>query len=116
MFISVVIPVHNEVESLKELDYRLHNALKEEKIINDYQLIYVDDGSNDGSNKLLNQLVDNSKSFFNYFKSQFRKIYASSSGISKSRRRILSDDRFRFTRFPEDIPLLLENMLSLIVM
>ena len=54
MFISVVIPVHNEVESLKELDYRLHNALKEEKIINDYQLIYVDDGSNDGSNKLLN--------------------------------------------------------------
>ena len=49
MFISVVIPVHNEYDSIKELDNRLHYSLK---VIKKYLNInlYVDDGSTDSSN------------------------------------------------------------------
>jgi len=49
--ISVVLPVHNEVEVLPQVLDRLHRAARQWQ--DDYELIFVDDGSTDGSLELL---------------------------------------------------------------
>jgi glycosyltransferase involved in cell wall biosynthesis len=47
MNVSVVVPLYNEVESLPELCGWIDRVLSENKLI--YEVILVDDGSNDGS-------------------------------------------------------------------
>mgnify|MGYP000341930926 FL=1 len=51
--ITVIIPVYNEVESLKELHKELTAVLSEN---DNYELLFVDDGSSDGSINILNEL------------------------------------------------------------
>ena len=55
MDLSIVIPVYNEVDSLQLLHQALHAALKEQK--RSWEVIYVDDGSRDGSMKLLEEMA-----------------------------------------------------------
>ena len=49
--ISIVIPIYNESENIADLDSRLNNVLKTLNL--SYEIIYVDDGSSDGSIDLL---------------------------------------------------------------
>ena len=51
--ITVIIPVYNEVESLKELHKELTAVLSGN---DNYELLFVDDGSSDGSINTLNEL------------------------------------------------------------
>ncbi|MDJ0596102.1 MAG: glycosyltransferase family 2 protein [Pleurocapsa sp. MO_226.B13] len=51
--ISVVVPIHNEVESLLQLIDAIATTLKANQL--NYEIICVDDGSQDGSTKLLKQ-------------------------------------------------------------
>jgi glycosyltransferase involved in cell wall biosynthesis len=53
--LSVVIPIYNEVESLVELVDRTARVLEENRYI--FEIICVDDGSNDGSTELLKTLA-----------------------------------------------------------
>jgi dolichol-phosphate mannosyltransferase len=55
-FISIVIPVHNEVPNLKSLCERLIACSDKWKA--NYEIVFVDDGSSDGSTRLLRELVD----------------------------------------------------------
>ena len=52
--LSVVIPIFNEAETLSNLHQRLSKTLKE--MGRSYEVIYVDDGSTDGSEALLKKL------------------------------------------------------------
>lgn len=52
--LSLVIPVYNEVESLPALMQEIRAALDDEGL--DYEVIFVDDGSSDGSFELLRSL------------------------------------------------------------
>lgn len=52
--LSLVIPVYNEVESLRPLTAEIHAALDDLGI--NYEIIFIDDGSSDGSFALLQQL------------------------------------------------------------
>lgn len=54
--LSVVIPVFNEEENLSVLYSRLTCVLKETEP--DYEIIFVDDGSRDGSSAFLHQLAE----------------------------------------------------------
>jgi dolichol-phosphate mannosyltransferase len=56
MEISVVVPVHNEEGNLPVLHERLVNAVT--SITNDYEIIFVNDGSADASLLILKSLVD----------------------------------------------------------
>ena len=47
MDVSIVVPLYNEVESLPELSAWINRVMAEHKL--SYELILVDDGSNDGS-------------------------------------------------------------------
>lgn len=51
--VSVVVPIHNEVESLPHLIGAIAQALSDAQL--NYELICVDDGSTDGSTELLKQ-------------------------------------------------------------
>ncbi|MGK7874366.1 MAG: glycosyltransferase family 2 protein [Xenococcaceae cyanobacterium] len=53
--LSVVVPIFNEAESLSQLIETIANTLDESQL--SYEIICVDDGSKDGSTKLLSQLA-----------------------------------------------------------
>ena len=57
--ISVVVPVYNEEESIRECNNRLVNVL--DNIQSDYEIIYVNDGSKDASLTILKELAENNK-------------------------------------------------------
>ncbi|GIV96213.1 MAG: glycosyl transferase [Herpetosiphonaceae bacterium] len=54
--LSVVIPVYNEEESLPELYNRLTAVLANTQL--SYEIIFVDDGSSDSTNRILRSLVE----------------------------------------------------------
>ena len=53
--ISVVVPLYNEAESLPVLTEWINRVMIENKFT--YEVIMVDDGSNDGSWKVIEQSV-----------------------------------------------------------
>jgi len=54
MTISIVIPLYNEEENVRELHLRLKPVL--ESLDADYEIIFIDDGSSDGTLPLLQEL------------------------------------------------------------
>lgn len=55
--ISIIIPVYNEEEMILPLYNRLKETLDEHDIV--YELVFVNDGSDDQTNKLIEQLIEN---------------------------------------------------------
>ncbi|MDB4196193.1 glycosyltransferase family 2 protein [Flavobacteriaceae bacterium] len=74
MDISIVIPLLNECESLQELSLKIDSVMKENSF--SYEVIYVDDGSNDNSWEIISSICKKNSSFKaikfskNYGKSQ----------------------------------------------
>jgi len=55
---SVVIPIYNEKENISQLDKEIKEVMK--KVSNNYEIIYINDGSTDNSSNILKKL-DNIK-------------------------------------------------------
>ncbi|MFQ6678159.1 MAG: glycosyltransferase family 2 protein [Fidelibacterota bacterium] len=53
-YLSIIIPIYNEVDSLKELYDELKTVLLPNQ---NYEIIFVDDGSSDGSIDILNNFI-----------------------------------------------------------
>ena len=51
--ISVLVPILNEEESIRELNERLHKSL--DSLAKTYEIIYINDGSTDGTQQLLEE-------------------------------------------------------------
>ena len=76
MDLSIVIPFYNEQESIEELIGWIERVLAEQKL--EYEIIMVDDGSNDGSWKIVEQLAGQRK----YLKAiRFRRNYGKSAAL-----------------------------------
>ena len=58
MDLSVVIPLYNESESIEELNTWVTNTLNNRSI--SFEIIYVNDGSSDGSWDIIKRLADDS--------------------------------------------------------
>ena len=52
--LSVIVPVYNELHNLKEYLFKLHSLLKKE--IDQFEIIIVDSGSNDGTGEFLKEV------------------------------------------------------------
>ena len=53
---SFVIPVYNEEETIEKVINEIENECKKIENINDYEIIIVDDNSNDKSHEILKNL------------------------------------------------------------
>ncbi len=74
---SIILPLYNESESIEELHRRLHNVLQSMDL--SYEIIFIDDGSTDGSNAVVLSLYeqDNRVKFI-----RFRRNYGKSAALA----------------------------------
>jgi glycosyltransferase involved in cell wall biosynthesis len=77
MNISIIIPLYNEVESLKELTSWIHKVVSSIELT--YEIILVDDGSTDGSWK---QILELSKQNPSIKGIKFRRNYGKSAALN----------------------------------
>jgi glycosyltransferase involved in cell wall biosynthesis len=107
--LSILIPVYNEVDNIFPLFERLNKALK--KIERPYEVIFVDDGSTDGT---LDALIDlNRKSpkvKIISFTRNFGQTAALSAGIDSCKGDIIIPMDGDLQNDPEDILLLLQKI------
>ncbi len=75
--LSIVIPLYNEVESLNELYQQINEVVKANKY--NYEIIFVDDGSDDGSLDVLKKLRQKDK---NVKIISFRRNYGKSAALA----------------------------------
>ncbi len=107
--ISIVIPVYNEEESLPLLYEKLSKVL--ERLGEDYEIIFVDDGSEDRSFEILRSFAEKDKRVkvvrFRRNYGQTAAIYA---GFEIAKGDVIITMDADLQNDPEDIPLLLEKM------
>jgi undecaprenyl-phosphate 4-deoxy-4-formamido-L-arabinose transferase len=106
--VSVVIPVFNEERSLVDLHHRLSRTLKE--VGQAYEIVFVDDGSTDGSFEALRALHEQDSAVrvvrFNRNYGQHAAVFA---GMQRARGEVVVTLDADLQDPPEDIPLLLER-------
>jgi glycosyltransferase involved in cell wall biosynthesis len=106
--ISIVVPVYNEVENLPLLD----DAIKEAMKGHTYEVIYVNDGSDDGSTEALEELVktDPKHNKVIEFRRNFGQTAAIAAGIDHAGGEVIVTLDADMQNDPADIPLLIEKI------
>jgi glycosyltransferase involved in cell wall biosynthesis len=109
LMLSVVVPLFNERASLDELYRRLSSVL--EDVAHRYEIIFVDDGSTDGSLAMLKDLRTVNRSVrFIRFRRNFGKSAALAAGFQAARYRIIVTIDADLQDIPEQLPLLLKKL------
>ena len=110
MDLSIVIPVYNEVESLPALHEAVHAALKDMK--RTWEVIYVDDGSKDGSIGVLEKIAaeDPQHVCVVEFRRNFGQTTAIAAGIDHARGDVITFLDADLQNDPADIPMMLEKL------
>jgi glycosyltransferase involved in cell wall biosynthesis len=110
MDLSVVIPVYNEVDSLPLLHKSIHEALKDLK--RSWEVVYVNDGSKDGSDKVLAELAVQDKKHVCVveFRRNFGQTTAIAAGIDHARGDVITFLDADLQNDPADIPMMLEKL------
>ena len=104
-YLSVVVPLYNEEGNAGELQKRIATACQ--KIGREFEIIFVDDGSKDGTVK---ECLDLSPLKLIQFRRNFGQTAAFDAGIKESRGDIIITMDGDLQNDPNDIPLLLEEM------
>lgn len=107
--LSVVIPVFNERENVQLLYGAVRDVL--EKLRRPYEIIFVDDGSRDGTRNVLRGLAEQDKRLkVVFFRRNFGQSAAMAAGFRMSRgERVITMDG-DMQNDPQDIPALLSKM------
>ncbi len=108
--LSVVIPVYNESESLHKLHEALHKALG--TINMPWEIVYVDDGSIDGSVQVLEELADQDQEHTRVIalRRNFGQTAAIAAGIDNTHGDIIVLMDADMQNDPADIPMMIEKM------
>lgn len=109
MTISIVIPLYNEEENVRELHSRLKPVL--DSIGDEYEIIFIDDGSTDNTLSLLQniQAADNTVTVLS-LRRNFGQTAAFAAGFDYSRGDVIVTMDGDLQNDPNDIPKLLELM------
>lgn len=110
MYISLVIPVYNEEESLPLLFDAIHNALDDcEK---KWEVVFVDDGSQDKSLKVLANLAQRDPEHIRVvaFRRNFGQTAAIAAGIDHAQGEVLILLDADLQNDPADIPMMLKKL------
>ncbi|HSF24567.1 MAG TPA: glycosyltransferase family 2 protein [Blastocatellia bacterium] len=107
--ISVVIPVLNERSTLEDLHRRLATVLSRVSVA--YEIIFVDDGSTDGSIDILKGLQSQDASVrYIRFRRNFGKSAALAAGFRSARYPLIATMDSDLQDLPEQLPLLLDKL------
>jgi glycosyltransferase involved in cell wall biosynthesis len=106
--ISLVIPVYNEVENVP----LLHRAIREAMDGRDYEVVYVDDGSTDGTVDVLERLVQEEPGVCRLvvLRRNFGQTAALAAGIDHSSGEVIVMLDADMQNDPADIPALLQKL------
>jgi glycosyltransferase involved in cell wall biosynthesis len=111
MLISVVIPLLNEKESLDELHSTLIQVLKENQY--NYEIIFIDDGSIDGSWKTIKSISEKDKHVKGIkFSKNFGKSQALHAGFNHAKGDVVVTMDADLQDYPEEIPSMISMLLS----
>jgi glycosyltransferase involved in cell wall biosynthesis len=107
--LSIVVPIYNEVENIPELHEELQGVL--DSLGRQYEIIYVDDGSKDGSFGLLKRLADqHPEVVVIQFRRNFGQTAALAAGLEASRGDVVIFMDGDLQNDPAEIPRLLQTM------
>ncbi|MGB5932197.1 MAG: glycosyltransferase [Anaerolineae bacterium] len=108
--ISVVIPLLDEEENIAFLHSSLHDVLEETG--KGYEIIFVDDGSRDGSFAVLTTLHDEDPNHIRviHFRRNFGKTAALTAGFGKARGEVIVTMDADLQDDPQEIPRLLDRL------
>jgi glycosyltransferase involved in cell wall biosynthesis len=107
--LSVVVLVYNEVDSIEPLHRELMSVM--ESLDRSFEVIYIDDGSRDGSSERLGQLaVGDERVRVVCFRRNFGQTSATQAGIDHSRGDVLVFMDGDLQNDPHDIPQLLAKI------
>lgn len=108
MKISIVVPVYNEQESVLLLNQAITDAM----VGYDYEIIYIDDGSTDGSMQVLEQIAKDHRQNVCVieFRRNFGQTPAMAAGIENARGEVIVTIDADMQNDPADIPKLLEHI------
>ncbi len=107
--LSVIIPVLNEVKTLEPLCLQLHDVLNE--MGKNYEIIFVDDGSTDGSFEVLRKLYSHySRVHVIRLRRNFGQTAAFSAGFDLARGDVIITMDADLQNDPKDIPSLVEKI------
>jgi glycosyltransferase involved in cell wall biosynthesis len=108
-YISVVIPVLNEAESIPVLHEEIHAVLR--ALGKRYEIIYIDDGSTDRTPTVLRNLhANDSDTQVIQFRKNFGKSAALSAGFDVARGQIIVTMDGDLQDMPSEIPKLLQRL------
>lgn len=102
---SVIVPIYNEKESILDLHKRIYQVMQE--IGQSFEIIFVDDGSSDGTSGIIKKL---SPLKIIRFRKNFGQTPALDAGIKASRGEVLITLDGDGQNPPEEIPKLLEKL------
>ncbi|GCE16597.1 glycosyltransferase family 2 protein [Dictyobacter kobayashii] len=108
-YLSVIIPVYNEEESVPHLHKRVNAVLSTQQF--SYEVLYIDDGSTDGTLQQLSQLVEKDEHVrVISFRRNFGQTAAMAAGVAHSQGEILIFMDGDLQNDPVDIPRLLKKI------
>src|ERR1700751_631154 len=86
--VSVIVPVLNEAETLPELAQGLQQEM--EQLGRSWEILFINDGSTDGSEKILNELADQDERYRGiHFRRNFGQTAAMMAGFDFAKGRVL---------------------------
>lgn len=107
--VSIVVPIHNEYESLPHLIDAIASAASQEQL--QYEIICVDDGSTDGSTDLLKQIAKERTDLRAVIlRRNYGQTAAMAAGFGHARGRVIITMDGDLQNDPADIPLLLAKL------
>ncbi len=109
MYLSLVVPIYNEFENIPILYKEIITAFSD---IKDWEVIFVDDGSIDGSSDELKKIAKEDPLHVKViiFRRNFGQTAALSAGIDKSSGKIITLMDGDLQNDPKDIPLMINKL------
>jgi len=109
--LSIVIPVYNETENLRLLHQEIHQAMDPIEGL-DWEIIYVDDGSQDNSPDILSELAldDPLRSKVIFLRRNFGQTAAIAAGIDHAKGEMIVLMDADLQNDPADIPRMIEKI------
>lgn len=108
-YLSIVVPVYNEEESLRPMHEALHNAL--DQLGKPFEVLYVDDGSRDKSFAILQELAASDPTVkVVRFRRNFGQTAAMAAGFEHASGEVVFPIDADLQNDPSDIPLMLAKL------